>query len=214
MTCSDQPRRSCGDNGSDVEQDEQSEGTQVFGRKARPIDFGDVRESVLRILQCAGQSPFAENCTEVAESASDCGITADINIWDMGDSNYPITDEPPPGIQKEFLAKGYDVLMHRYPDQGGQGTVLNIKGRKLDEGLPSNDVHCDRSEDPKYNSGTNFMQFYWDFTGGNILIDGKYLGFTKGDWIRLGTPTHPKILYWDVRDSDRAHSRIGVSCNR
>ena len=189
------------------------------------------RDEGLARLQTLEIQPFLDGIA----NASDCGVTADIDFWDMGDSIYPITDEPPALIQKEFLAKDYDVVMYRYPDQGGQGSIFlgrawqgaiqfpitpyavsatdmgvphistiwhewlhvaifNVKGRRLDEGLPPNDVHFDHSKDPKYNSATNFMQFYWDFTGGKIVIDGKLFGFTKGDWIRLGTPTHPKNM--------------------
>lgn len=195
------------------------------------------RDEGLGRLQTLEIQPFLDGIAR----ASDCGVTADIDIWDMGDDVYPITGDPPKLIQKEFLAKGYDVVMYRYPDQGGLGTlflgfargdraiqfpitpealtvtdigvphesviwhewlheaVFNIKGQKLDEGLPPNDVHYDHSKDPKYNDPqnlilTNYSQFFWDFTGGKILIDGKLFGFTKSDWIRVGTPTHPQNL--------------------
>lgn len=195
------------------------------------------RDEGLARLQTLEIQPFLDGIA----SASDCGVTADIDIWDMGDDVYPITGDPPQLIQKEFLAKGYDVVMYRFPDQGGLGTiflgfargdraiqfpitphlltftdigvphesviwhewlheaVFNIKGQKLDEGLPPDDVHYDHSKDPKYNDpqnniSTNYSQFYWDFTGGKIQIDGKFFGFTKADWIRIGTPTHPQNL--------------------
>ena len=196
-----------------------------------PHDGGLARLQTLEI------QPFLDGIA----TASDCGVTADIDIWDMGDGVYPITGDPPQLTQKEFLAKGYDVVMYRYPDQGSLGTmfsglaggdrtirfpitpaaltvtdigvphesviwhewlheaVFNIKGQSLDEGLPPNDVHYDHSKDPKYIApqngiATNYSQFYWDFTGGKILIDGKLFGFTKADWIRIGTPTHPQNL--------------------
>lgn len=197
-----------------------------------PHDDGLARLQTLEI------QPFLDGIA----TASDCGVTADIDIWDMGDDAYPITGDPPKSIQKEFLAKGYDVVMYRYPDQSGLGSVgilglaggdrsiqfpitpsaltvtdigvphesviwhewlhqavFNIKGQSLDEGLPPNDVHYDHSKDPKYNDpqnniSTNYSQFYWDFTGGKILINGKLFGFTKADWIRMGTPTHPQNL--------------------
>ncbi len=196
-----------------------------------PHDDGLARLQTLEI------QPFLDGIA----TASDCGVTADIDIWDMGDGVYPITGDPPQLTQREFLAKGYDVVMYRYPDQGGLGTlflglagedrtirfpitpfaltftdigvphesviwhewlhaaVFNIKGQSLDEGLPPNDVHYEHSKDPKYsdpqnNISTNYSQFYWDFTGGKILINGKLFGFTKADWIRIGTPTHPQNL--------------------
>lgn len=169
-------------------------------------------------------------------NASACGVSADIDIWDMGDNIFPVTDSPPRLIQQEFLAKGYDVVMYRYPDQGGLSAtysgaafedrgilfpirpewaaltylgvphksviwhewlheaVFNIKGRNLEQGLPPDDVHYAASKDPNYNRSTDPMPFYWDFTGGGVLVNGKNLGFTKGDWIRLGTPTHPKNM--------------------
>ncbi len=191
-----------------------------------PRDEGLVRLQNLEI------QPFLDGIA----AASACGVTADIDIWDMGDSIFPITENPPPSIQQEFLAKGYDVVMYRYPDQGGLSSmylgvafedrgilfpirpewaaltdlgvphkstiwhewlhqaVFNIKGRNLDQGLPPDDVHYAASKDPHYNRAPDPMPFYWDFTGGGVLVGGKNLGFTRTDWIRLGTPTHPKNM--------------------
>lgn len=172
-------------------------------------------------------------------TASDCGVTADIDIWDMGASIYPVADEPPSATLEEYLAKGYDVVMYRYPDHLGKAltyigrahprwiefpvpsawaqdtsvaipninvlwhewlheAVFNAGDRSLDQGLPPNDVHYLQITKPA-RTLAEAMQFLSDLTGGKVLIDGKYYGFTKADWIRLGTPTHPKNLIGTIQ---------------
>lgn len=194
------------------------------------------RDEGLTRLQNLEVQPFLDGIA----AASACGVTADIDIWDMGDNIFPTTDTPPMPVQQEFLAKGYDVVMYRFPDLGYQSSVFlgaafedrgiffptkpewaaltdlgvphksviwhewlheavfNIHGRSLQEGLPPDDVHYAASKDPHYNRSKDPMPFYWDLTGGGVLVNGKNLGFTKSDWIKLGTPTHPKNMIGEI----------------
>ena len=194
-----------------------------------PRDDGQSR------LIALGIQPFLDGIAK----ASDCGVTADIDVWDMDDSIYSIAEDPPYTTQREFLARGYDVVMYRYPHDLGKAlkfigyassnrwimfpvlidwaldtsngfphistlwhewlhqAVFNIGNRNLDQGLPPNDVHYLAVSNPNRDLASA-MQFYSDLTGGKVVISGKYYGFTKEDWIRLGTPTHPKNLIGTV----------------
>jgi len=168
--------------------------------------------------------------------ASECGVTADVDIWDMGDNIFPVMSAGLDVIQADFLVKGYDAVMFRYPDHGERAyfagaagsrrvvfpilpqdlidpdvgapyvgllwhewlhlAISNVEGRVLDKGLPPDDLHYNYAQDPEYLAQTNDpahpFKYFEDFMSGRVLRDGKAYGFTKKDWIRIGTPTHTK----------------------
>jgi len=71
--------------------------------------------------------------------------------------------------------------------------------KKLELGLPTDEVHYRFSSNPYYlNIGQNLswyesaMTFYKDLTAGRVPIEGKKYGFTKKDFSWIGTPSNPK----------------------
>lgn len=192
------------------------------------------RDASLTRVGTMSVQPFLNSIAK----ASDCGVTGDVDIWDMGDNAFPAQGPGLDTIQAGFIANGYDAVMFRYPDHGERATgllgaaglrrivfpilpqdgintevgapyvgllwhewlhlaVQNIEGRALDKGLPPDDVHYNYGQDPVYyahtiSDPTHPFIFFEDFMSGHVLVDGKSFGFTKNDWIRIGTPTHTK----------------------
>lgn len=60
--------------------------------------------------------------------ASGCGVTADIDIWDMGDNIFPAASTRLNAIQAEFFVNGYDAVMFRYPDYGERAFFTGAAG--------------------------------------------------------------------------------------
>lgn len=71
-----------------------------------------------------------QNFVNEISQASMCSVSADVDVWDMEEAIYPVADEPPQGVQKVFIDKGYDVVMYRYPDHGQRVTFLGRAGAR------------------------------------------------------------------------------------
>ena len=171
--------------------------------------------------------------------ASECGVTADVDIWDMGDNIFPEANMRLDVIQAEYFINGYDAVMFRYPDHGERAfftgaagpagrivfpilpedllrtdvgapyigllwhewlhlAVFNAEGHTLEKGLPPDDVHYNYGNDPDYYATTidpsHPFKFFEDFMSGHVIKDGKSYGFTKGDWISIGTSAHESTI--------------------
>ena len=71
--------------------------------------------------------------------------------------------------------------------------------KKLELGLPTDEVHYRYSANPYYlNIGQTLswyesaMTFYKDLTAGRVPVEGNKYGFTKNDFSWIGTPSNPK----------------------